>query len=77
MCCNNLDVKRFVAFVAFADLLPAVFLCGVRWLALAVVPGFSTACAASFAAMAPYVPWAVAWVALTYAAGYIFLNHAD
>jgi len=67
-------VKRVVAFVAFVVLLPAVLLCGVRWLALAVAPGFSTACAASFAAMAPYVPWAVAWVALTYVAGRIFLD---
>lgn len=72
-----MDVKRLVAFVAFVVVLPAVLLCGVRWLAFAVAPGFSTACAASFAAMAPYMPWAVAWVALTYAAGYIFLNHDD
>jgi len=70
----DVDVKRVVAFVAFVVVLPAALLCVVRWLAFAIAPGFSTACAASFAAMAPYVPWAVAWAALTYVAGRIFLD---
>jgi len=69
---------RVLLFALVVLLLPAALLCGVHWLAATYAPGFAAACSTVYltacTAMAPYAPWAIAYAALAWVAGWLFLE---